>query len=61
MGGKGGSDSDNAALFGKLDFNPLMSVDLGYLNKVIFRFSNSIFMILFCQELKPQITFITIR
>lgn len=26
---------NNAALFGKLDFNPLMSVDLGYLNKVI--------------------------
>lgn len=26
---------NNAALFGKLDFNPLMSVDLNYLNKVI--------------------------
>jgi len=26
---------NNAALFGKLDFNPLMSVDLGYLDKVI--------------------------
>lgn len=26
---------NNAAMFGKLDFNPLMSVDLAYLNKVI--------------------------
>lgn len=26
---------NNAALFGNLDFNPLMSVDLGYLNRVI--------------------------
>jgi 3-oxoacyl-[acyl-carrier protein] reductase len=26
---------NNAALFGNLEFNPLMSVDLGYLNKVI--------------------------
>lgn len=26
---------NNAALFGKLDFNPLMSVDLGYLNKIV--------------------------
>ena len=26
---------NNAALFGTLEFNPLMSVDLGYLNKVI--------------------------
>ncbi|NGY04869.1 SDR family oxidoreductase [Solimonas terrae] len=26
---------NNAAMFGNLDFNPLMSVDLGYLNKLI--------------------------
>ncbi|MDR3416850.1 MAG: SDR family oxidoreductase [Nevskia sp.] len=26
---------NNAAMFGNLDFNPLMSVDLGYLNKVV--------------------------
>jgi 3-oxoacyl-[acyl-carrier protein] reductase len=26
---------NNAALFGNLDFNPLMTVDLGYLNKVV--------------------------
>lgn len=26
---------NNAAMFGNLDFNPLMTVDLGYLNKVI--------------------------
>ncbi|MDB5986875.1 MAG: family oxidoreductase [Nevskia sp.] len=26
---------NNAAMFGKLDFNPLMTVDLGYLNKIV--------------------------
>lgn len=26
---------NNAALFGSLEFNPLMSVDLGYLNKIV--------------------------
>lgn len=26
---------NNAAMFGNLDFNPLLSVDLGYLNKII--------------------------